>query len=51
MFLDLGCLVICRGLLFIPFFCRDAMPRVFSPIGFNINLPATLDFESGFSGL
>ena len=32
------------------FFCRDAMPRVFSPIGLNINLSATLGFESGFSG-
>ncbi len=42
--------VIQRGLLFIPFFCKDAMPRVFSPIGFNLTLPATLGFESGFSG-
>ena len=25
--------------LFMSFFCRDAMPRVFSPKVFNINLP------------
>ena len=49
-FFGLGVMLIHRGLLFIPFFCRDAMPRVFFPIGFNINLPATLVFESGFSG-
>jgi hypothetical protein len=30
--------------------CRDAMPRVLSPIGFNINLLPTPSFESGFSG-
>jgi len=36
--------------LFIPFFSRDAMLRVFSPKGFNINLSATLGFESGFTG-
>ena len=29
---------------------RDAMPRVFSPTGFDINLSATLGFESGFTG-
>ena len=31
--------------------CRDAMPRVLSPIGFNINLLPTPSFESGFIGL
>ena len=30
--------------------CRDAMPRVFSPTGFNVNSPLTLGFESGFPG-
>ena len=33
---------------------RDAMLRVFSPTGFNVNLPLTPGFESeftGFSGL
>jgi hypothetical protein len=29
---------------------RDAMPRVFSPKGFNLKLPLTLAFESGFTG-
>jgi hypothetical protein len=30
--------------------CRDAMPRVFSPIGFHLILPIIPVFESGFTG-
>ncbi len=46
----LGVMLILTVALFIPFFSRDAMLRVFSPKGFNINLSATLGFESGFTG-
>ncbi len=30
--------------------CRDAMPRVFSAIGFHLILPTIPVFESGFKG-
>ena len=46
----LGVMLIHTVALFIPFFSRDAMLRVFSPKVFNINLPLTLAFESGFTG-
>jgi hypothetical protein len=46
----LGVMLIHTVALFITFFCRDAMLRVFSPKVFNINLPLTPGFESGFTG-
>jgi hypothetical protein len=45
-----GCYVDSYSSTFLPFFCRDAMLRVFSPKVFNLNLPLALGLESGFTG-
>ena len=46
----LGVMLIHTVALFIPFFSRDAMLRVFSPKVFNLNLLLALGLESGFTG-